>query len=64
MKTLEPGQHWQMKDSRIEITLVGKLLVHYRQFKGSAKRATQTSIVSQPEMQKYLKKHKAVVVAG
>ncbi len=51
-----------MEQSRVEITLVGKLLVHFRHFRGDAKRTSHTSLQSKSDLEKYLKKHNAVVV--
>lgn len=64
MTPLETGQLWKMNDSRVEITMVGKLLVHFRHFRGDAKRTSHTSLQSKADLEKYLKKHKAVVVSA
>jgi hypothetical protein len=49
-----------MKDSNLRIGIVGKRLVHYKHFKGQAKRAG-LSIVSIPALEKYLEENNAVL---
>ena len=57
---LEKGQKWELKDSSIQIGIVGKRLVHYKHFKGQIKRAP-LSIASIPVLETYLNENKAVL---
>ncbi|MBA4147899.1 MAG: hypothetical protein H0X66_07260 [Verrucomicrobia bacterium] len=57
---LEKGQKWELKDSSIQIGIVGKRLVHYKHFKGQIKRAP-LSIASIPVLETYLTENKAVL---
>jgi hypothetical protein len=52
---------WQMKDSNVQIAMVGKRLVHYKNFKGLAKRAA-LSIASIPVLEKYLEENEAILI--
>ncbi len=58
---VETGQVWKMEDSRLEISLVGKTLVHYKHFKGLTKRAP-ISLSAKDALEKYLKTNKAILV--
>jgi hypothetical protein len=58
---LQNGQTWQMKDASLEISLVGKHLVHYKLIRGETKR-TPTSLSGIKVVQKFLKEKKAVLV--
>jgi len=57
---LADGQVWNMDESRMQVTQVGKLLVHYKLGKPNAVRVPN-SISSIATIQKYLKKNKAVL---
>lgn len=57
---LQKGQIWEMTESNIQIKMVGKRLVHYKQFKGKITRAT-TSLASIVTLEKYLADHQAVL---
>ena len=59
--TLETGQVWRMDDANLHVELIGKLLVHYKLFRGNAKRAP-VSLASKGVVETYLKKNKAVLV--
>ena len=61
LKLLETGQVWRMKGSHLDITLVGKYLVHYKLIKQEVKR-TPMSLSSIKNVEKYLKDNKAVLV--
>ena len=63
LNLLETGQVWRMKDSHLDIDLVGKYLVHYKLIKQVAKR-TPMSLSNIKEVEKYLKDNKAVLVPG
>ena len=58
---LQEGQIWQMNETNLQIGSVGKLLVHYKIFKGNAKRPP-TSLSGKGVVEKYLKKNKAILV--
>jgi hypothetical protein len=57
---LQTGQIWQMEDSNLQVELMGKLLVHYKLFRGNAKRA-RISLAGIEVVQNYLKKNNAVL---
>ena len=59
---LEMGQQWQLDHSRLEITTLGKTLVHFRVFKGQNKRPTHTTLLNRTSFDLYLKKNKAVLM--
>ena len=63
LKPLETGQVWRMEDSHLDISRVGKYLVHYKLIKQEAKR-TPMSLSSIKAVEKYLKDNKAVLVPG
>ncbi len=58
---LESGQVWRMVDGNLHVEMIGKLLVHYKLFKGNAKRAP-ISLAAINVVESYLKKNKAVLV--
>jgi hypothetical protein len=58
---LQSGQIWQMKDSHVRIEVVGKTLVHYKHFKGQAKRSPN-SLSGKAVLEKFLRVHKAVLI--
>ncbi|MCI0747410.1 MAG: hypothetical protein L0Y58_18555 [Verrucomicrobia subdivision 3 bacterium] len=62
-KSVATGQTWQMTDSNIEITLVGRTLVHYKHFKQGIKRA-HTLLLNKAVLEEFLRKNKAVLVHG
>ena len=55
------GQVWRMGEDRVQIQLVGKWLVHYRQYKGPTKRLP-TCFTAKSDLEKLLSAHKAVLV--
>jgi hypothetical protein len=57
---LQKGQMWQMKDSNLQIGLVGKRLVHYKHYRGKNKRPP-LSIASIKVLEEYLDENKAVL---
>lgn len=57
----ELGQVWQLADSRLEIGLVGRTLVHYRHFKEPTFRSP-TQLSAKGALEKFLKKHNAILV--
>jgi hypothetical protein len=60
LKPLQSGQIWKMVDANLHIEEVGKLLVHYKLFRGDAKRA-RTSLSGKEVVEKYLEKNRAVL---
>ena len=61
MKILKTGQSWKTEGGRLEITTLGKTLVHFRIFKGGFKRSTATTLLNYEAFQAYLKRNKAVL---
>ena len=61
MEPLESGQVWHMPELRLQVDLVGRLLVHYKLAKHNAVRVPN-SIGSIATIEKFLKKNKAVLV--
>jgi hypothetical protein len=55
------GQVWELPDSRLHIGLVGKTLVHYKQYQGQTKRAP-VSLANKVVLEKYLIAQKAVLL--
>src|SRR5258707_8094350 len=60
LKPLQSGQIWKMVDEYLHVEEVGKLLVHYKLFRGEAKRA-RTSLSGKDVVSKYLEKNRAVL---
>ena len=58
---LADGQVWRMAETVLRVTMVGKLLVHYKLGKPDAIRVAN-SISSIKNIEKYLKDHKSVMV--
>ncbi len=58
---LADGQVWRMAETMLRVTMVGKLLVHYKLGKTDAIRISN-SVNSIATIEKYLKAHKAVLV--
>jgi hypothetical protein len=58
---LANGQVWRMAEAILQVTMVGKLLVHYKLGKPQAVRVSH-SVNSITTIEKYLKEHKAVLV--
>lgn len=61
LKPLENGQLWRVGEGDLKVTLVGKLLVHYKLGKPGAARVSN-SISAIKTIEKYLKVNKAVLV--
>jgi hypothetical protein len=57
------GQVWRMGADRLQIELVGKWLVHYRQFTALNKKLP-TQFTARGDLEKLLRAHKAVLVQG
>ncbi len=58
---LQSGQIWKMEDANLHVEVVAKRLVHYKLFRGEAKRAP-TSLSGKEVVEKYLKTNKAVLL--
>jgi hypothetical protein len=57
---LAKGQVWRMAETILRVTMVGKLLVHYKLGKLDAVRVS-ASVNSISTIEKFLKAHKAVL---
>ena len=60
LKPLQSGQIWKMGADNLHVEEVGKLLVHYKLFRGDAKRV-RTSLSGKDVVEKYLEKNRAVL---
>ncbi len=60
-KPLQNGQVWQIDDSNLHIELVGKRLVHYKLFKGTAKRAP-VSLSGVDALNRFLRQNNGVLI--
>lgn len=60
---LTAGQIWELSDSTIEITLVGRTLVHYKKIPHGMKRIP-TSLLNKDALEKYLRESRAVLKNG
>jgi len=60
LEPLADGQVWHMPELKLHVDMVGKLLVHYKLGKHNAVRIPN-SIGSKKDIEKYLKKNKAVL---
>ncbi len=61
IQPFQSGQVWELADSRLHIGLVGKTLVHYKQYHGKTKRAP-ISLANKVALKKYLAAQKAVLI--
>ena len=61
LQPLADGQVWRMADAILRVTMVGKLLVHYKLGKPGAIRVSN-SINNIKTIEKYLKTNEAVLV--
>jgi len=59
--SLQTGQIWRMAGSRLQVGLVGKLLVHYKLGKPDAVRVPN-QVGSKSAVEGYLKQNKAVLM--
>jgi hypothetical protein len=60
---LEAGQLWRMAEANLQVTMVGKLLVHYKLGKQDAVRVPHSCNCIKV-IEKYLKAKKAVLVSS
>ena len=58
---IEVGQVWQLPDSTVHITLLGRTLVHFKRIKPGATRVAP-SLISKAALEQFLIKKKAVLV--
>jgi hypothetical protein len=61
LQPLADGQVWRMPEAILQVTMVGKLLVHYKLGKPNAIRVSN-SVKSIATIEKYLKAQKAELV--
>jgi len=59
----QKGQVWRIGDLHLAVISVGKSLVHYRQYK-TQPRGAQTTLCSKPDLQKYLRDTRAILLTG
>ena len=59
----QPGQVWELDGSKVEIGLVGKLLVHYRHYRNKT-HGVPTSLASKTQLGAFLRKQKAILAGG
>ncbi len=57
----EAGQVWQMGETLLEVTLVGRTLIHFRRGNAGAKRPV-SGLLQRSALESYLAQQKAVVV--
>jgi hypothetical protein len=62
-RPFEKGQIWNLKGSHLQIVLVGKTLVHYKQYKGQMK-GVRISLSDKESLEKFLAQEKARLVGG
>jgi len=56
----QTGQVWELDDSKVQISMVGKLLVHYRHYRNKAHRVP-TSLASKIELEAFLREKNAIL---
>ncbi len=61
LKPLAAGQVWRMAESRLQVGMVGKFLVHYKLAKPDAVRIPN-SVSGIATVEEFLKKNKAVLM--
>ncbi len=62
LRPLQLGQVWKLEDSNVQIGLVGKLLVHYKHFKGKKPVRVPTSLTGIRKLEHFLLENKAILV--
>lgn len=61
LRSLQAGQVWRMAKAKLQIQLVGNILVHYKLGKHDAVRVPN-SIAAKRAVEQFLKQHKAVLM--
>jgi hypothetical protein len=61
LRPLEAGQIWRVGEQNLQVSLVGKLLVHYKLAAPNAVRVSN-SVGGRGAVEKYLKTNKAVLL--
>jgi hypothetical protein len=61
LKPFQAGQVWEVGETSLRISLVGKMLIQYQRYKGKS-RAAPTAFATKRELEAYLTKNKAVLV--
>jgi hypothetical protein len=61
LQPFQTGQLWELADSLLRIGDVGKLLVHYRHYKGKGPRGP-LSLTGKRDLAQYLTQNKATLV--
>lgn len=59
--SLQAGQVWRMAKAKLQVQLVGNILVHYKLGKPDAVRVPN-SIAAKAAVEQFLKQHKAVLM--
>ncbi|MHB1308979.1 MAG: hypothetical protein ACYDC1_01750 [Limisphaerales bacterium] len=60
-KTFRAGQLWKVDDFTLQISLVGKTLVHYKRYKGQSK-GIPTALSSKIQLERLLRSKKAELI--
>jgi hypothetical protein len=55
------GQVWEMADSKLHVTLIGRTLAHYKHVKTGAVRVP-VSLINKADLEQFLVKNKAVLI--
>ena len=61
LRALQAGQVWRMAKAKLQVQLVGNILVHYKLGKPDAVRVPN-SIAAKTTVEQFLKQHKAVLM--
>jgi hypothetical protein len=61
LRPIEVGQVWQLADSTVHITLLGRTLVHFKRFKPGATRVAP-SLIAKAALEQFLIKNRAVLI--
>lgn len=63
LQPLEHGQTWEVDGKHLQVSMVGKLLVHYKLAKPDAVRIPNL-VNTKSTIEKYLKKNRAILIRG
>ncbi len=61
---LAEKQFWKVGDGYLQVSELGKMLVHYKMMRQPGQRAVLTQSTTQIKLAEYLKCHKAVLVSA